>query len=94
MEIGRFGSGTSVDQHGGSLDAVSLDTDALDPLAKSCKHLATDLPAIKLGSGISGDGPMESCANGVDVLTVHTDMMPANVKGCNYGAMGRIVTRY
>lgn len=54
VEIGRLGRRPGVDQHGGGVDTVSFDANAVDPVAKTGEHLATDLPAIKLCGRISG----------------------------------------
>ena len=56
MEIRGLGGGTCVDQHRGGLDTVGLDANTINAVAKAGEHFATDLPAIKLGGGVSGGG--------------------------------------
>ena len=56
VEIGSLGCGSCVDQHRGGVDAVGFNTNAINTVAETGKHLAANLPTIKLGGWISGGG--------------------------------------
>ncbi len=71
MKVGGFGGSACVDQHRGGLTAVGLDANPINAVAKTGKHLAANLPAIKLGWRISSSGTGMGGAKCVDVITGH-----------------------
>lgn len=92
MKVGRADRGPCVDQHRGSFTAIGFGADAHGSwITKTRKHLAADLPAIKLGGWIGRSCPFEGAAYRVDVITVHVGMMGRRSEECKYVAMGCFV---
>ena len=90
VEIGGFCGRTCVDQHGGGLDTIGFDAKSVTSVTKAGEHLAAHFPAIKLGCGVGGGGPLQGAANGIDVIAGHGGKVSVNAKECKHGALDRV----
>ena len=75
VKIGGLGRSACVDQHLSRLTAICLCAEPVDPVTKTDKHFAADLPAVQLCRGVRRDGTCVLRTKRVDVVAGHVAVL-------------------